>query len=74
MSIINTYIHRPGFRSRDRRENRRMTLLLQRTAGGWALLGASNDIVYQSDRFDARRRCLEQASALGVLRLTFGEQ
>jgi hypothetical protein len=49
-------------------------LSLQRTTSGWALLDADGHLVFEADGPDARRRCLAQASDLGVLHLRFDEQ
>jgi hypothetical protein len=44
-------------------------LRLRQYGGGWALVTAEEEVVFQAPGTDGRRRCLEVARARGVLAL-----
>jgi hypothetical protein len=45
------------------------TAALSPTAGGWAVVGDNDAVIFEATGPDARRRCLERARELGVLRI-----
>jgi hypothetical protein len=49
-----------------------LTLSLERTRLGWALIDGLGRTVFEARGWNARRRCLAQARSLGILRLTAG--
>ncbi len=51
-----------------------MTLSLQRTSTGWALVDEHDQVVFEADGPDARRRSLAHAKTAGTVCLRFDEQ